>query len=226
MKLSIVIPALNETCTINETIESIYSLDISHDIEIIVVDGNPDENTLHAITYDKVIKISSTPGRGIQMNKGAEIAKGEVILFLHSDTKLPSNAILLLMKTLENVNLSGGAFDLSIDSKGFLYRVIERVANIRSRITNVPFGDQGIFIRKDVFDNIGGYKEIPIMEDIDLARRLKKNNSSLKIIKANVLTSARRWKNEGVIYCTLRNWFILALFFLGVSPFIIKRLYK
>ncbi len=226
MKFSIVIPALNEVCTINETIESIYSLDISYDIEIIVVDGNPDKNTLHAITYDKVIKISSTPGRGIQMNKGAEIAKGEVILFLHSDTKLPSNAISLLMKTLENVDISGGAFDISIDSKGFLYRVIERVANIRTRITNVPFGDQGIFIRKEDFKNIGGYKEIPIMEDIDFIRRLKKNNSNMKIIKANVLTSARRWKNEGVIYCTLRNWFILIMYFLGMSPFKIKKFYK
>lgn len=226
MKLSIIIPVLNEKKTINKAVESLYCLKSPEDFEIIVVDGDPSGTTLDVITDDRVVKTTSEPGRGIQMNRGSFLAKGEYLLFLHSDTFLPEDGISSIIDTLEDKNIKAGAFNLGIDGSNFLLKIIGKTASFRSRITKIPFGDQGIFLRKSFFIQIGEYQEIPIMEDIDLLRRIKKSKGEIKILKTSVLTSSRRWNKEGLIYCTFRNWILLTLYFLGVSPFKLKEMYK
>jgi len=226
MKLSLIIPALNEAHIINSAIDSIFRQKHGADIEIIVVDGDPSKSTLNAIRDTRVMKISSPPGRGLQMNKGAMAAQGDILLFLHSDTILPQNGISKVINTLKDKRLSGGAFDLSISARGLCFRIIEKTASLRSRFTRIPYGDQGIFIRKIFFSKIDGYKEIPIMEDVELMGRVKKKKGKIKFLNPGVSTSPRRWQKEGIIYCTIRNRVLLILYYMGVSPFILGRFYR
>lgn len=224
--ISIIIPVLNEQETINQTIEKLYHYNFSGVLEIIVVDGSKGGSTICCIENKKVITINSPLGRGLQMNFGARIAAGETLLFLHSDTTLPENGLTAVQNLMENQSIIAGAFDLSIKGNRFFYRMIEKTASLRSRITKIPYGDQAIFIRKNYFFGIGQYREIPIMEDVDLMIRIKKDKGKLKFLKCRTSTSSRRWEDEGIVFCTLRNWTILALFFLGVKPEKLSRVYK
>lgn len=218
MTISIVIPALNEQAVINETIEHIRGLPLGETVEIIVVDGGDKAETVGVITDHNVRCLSSGRGRGAQMNRGAFTARGEIILCLHADTRLPTNGLRNIVSAMDDAHLSAGAFDLEISAKGKAYRVIERVASLRSRLTGIPYGDQAIFVRRDYFKSLGGYKELPIMEDVDLMRRIKKDGGKVGFIPEKVKTSARRWEREGVIRCTCRNWAIMLLYLLGVPP--------
>ena len=123
-------------------------------------------------------------------------------------------------------NIVGGAFRLGIQSDRLAFRIIEKVANFRSRTTRIPYGDQAIFIERNFFQQVGGYKEIPLMEDVELMRRIKKAGGKIAIINRQVQTSPRRWEKEGVVRCTLRNWVLITLYFLGVSPNQLVKFYK
>jgi rSAM/selenodomain-associated transferase 2 len=224
--ISIIIPVLNESHGINEIISHIHSFHGSEQTEIIVVDGGQDKSTLCAIEDTETLKIASLPGRSRQMNEGAKIAQGRILLFLHADTELPHNALNLIKAAMKNVKYAGGSFDLGIRSDRFMFRIIECVASIRSRITRTPFGDQAIFIRKDYFDFIGGYQKIPLMEDVEIMRRIKKRGDKIFIIRQKVSTSPRRWEREGILFCTVRNWFLQTLYFLGISPKRLKKFYR
>ncbi|MCF6247250.1 MAG: TIGR04283 family arsenosugar biosynthesis glycosyltransferase [Desulfobacula sp.] len=236
--ISVIIPVLNEKVQINPaiqrlfeqktfwTIESTGAVDQTGTIEIIVVDGSSNGETLDCIKEDGVKAITSKPGRGRQMNAGAAVASGYILLFLHCDTALPKNGLKKILNTMKNVNCDAGAFDLSINADGFAYRLIEKTASLRSRLTRIPYGDQGLFIQKDFFFNIGQFKEIPIMEDVELMQRIKKQKAGLAFIDDSVLTSPRRWEKEGKVYGTLRNWVIITLYLFGVSPERLAGLYK
>jgi len=224
--ISIVIPVLNEHAVINKTIKVLYHQQFSGIFEVIVVDGSKDGSTISRIQNKAVIKIISPPGRGPQMNSGARMASGKIILFLHCDTILPEGALNAVLDIMKNQLVKAGAFDLSIDAKGFFYRMIEKTASFRSRITKIPYGDQAIFIRKNYFFEIGQYRNIPIMEDVELMQRIKKAKGSIRIINKQTTTSARRWEQEGALRCTLRNWMILTLFFWGVKPEKLAAFYK
>ena len=152
------------------------------------------------------------------MNTGVSIARGEILIFLHADTELPFHALEKIHSLLERKEYVGGAFDLGIKSNKFIFRVIEKLSSLRSRLNRIPFGDQAIFMRREYFDRIGGYKEIPLMEDVELMRRIKKSGNKIWIFDDRVMTSPRRWEKEGVIYCTLRNWTLRTLYLLGISP--------
>ncbi len=173
-----------------------------------------------------VIKVRSPRGRGRQMNEGAGYATGDILLFLHADTELPLNALSLIGNAMQDGHYAGGAFDLAIKSPHPLFRMIEFSASLRSRITRIPFGDQAIFIRKDYFDTIGGYQDIPIMEDVEIMKRIRKKGDRIIIFRDRVATSSRRWDSEGIVRCTLRNWLLQALYPLGVSPHTLARFYK
>jgi rSAM/selenodomain-associated transferase 2 len=160
------------------------------------------------------------------MNCGTAEAEGNVLIFLHADTRLPESALKNIGVILEDKNIVGGAFDLGIDSERFAFRVIEKMASWRSRLTRIPYGDQAIFIRADYFRLIRGFQDIPIMEDVELMQRIKQRAGKIKIIPQRVLTSPRRWETEGVVFCTLRNWFLISLFLLGVKPATLARFYK
>ena len=226
IKFSVIVPVFHEGEKVNKLITHLHHLDPEKNLEIIVVDGSLEKDTLGAIDSNHVIKISSEKGRAKQMNVGASAAKGEILIFLHADTELPIHALKRINTLLERKEYVGGAFDLAIKSDKSIFRVIEVLASLRSRLNRIPFGDQAIFIRREYFNEIGGYKEIPLMEDVELMRRIKKSGSKIWIFDDRVMTSPRRWEKEGVIYCILRNWTLQTLYFLGVSPHQLANLYK
>ena len=225
MRISVVIPVLDETNRINQVIEHVNYLS-GNNSEIIVADGDPLGTTISSIADERVIKVPSEMGRGKQMNQGAAAATGEILLFLHADTFLPSRAFEKIEGVMRTGRYSGGAFDLGIDSSRTALRIVEKAASLRSRITRIPYGDQAIFIRNDIFQSMGGFRDFPIMEDVDLMQRLKRDRRCIVIISDKVRTSPRRWEKEGVVYCTLRNWTLITLYMLGVNPEKLVRFYR
>ncbi|SEM65250.1 transferase 2, rSAM/selenodomain-associated [Syntrophus gentianae] len=188
-------------------------------MEVIVVDGDSAGATIREIrdTRNGIVQtVLSEKGRGIQFNRGASLAKGEILLFLHVDTRLPAGAFKKIAAAMKDRQIIGGAFRLVIDSRRHPFRVIEKFVSYRSRYLGLPYGDQGIFVRKTAFHALGGFRNVPIMEDLDLMRRISKRKGRLVILDDPVVTSARRWEQEGILYCTLRNWCLVLLFLLGV----------
>lgn len=224
-KLSIIVPVLHETEAVNPFIEHIRKVGKGEDYEIIVVDGSPEKNTIIAIKDRDVIKKTSPKGRARQMNAGAAVARGEILLFLHVDTKLPLNAFKKIREVLENSRYVGGAFDLELDTQRRSLRFIAWTARIRVRFTEIPYGDQAIFLRKDYFNDIGYYRDIPLMEDVELMKRIKRLGGKIYIIKDPVRSSPRKWLQDGIFYTSFRNHIIRLLYFLGVSPNKLVKLY-
>ena len=230
--IAVIIPVLHETGTINPTLQHLDTFTVQPKLEVIVVDGDARQTTLNAIAFHSLHNIrlktaAASQGRGAQMNAGAALAKADILLFLHADTLISQSAIESLQQKIDqNRTVVGGAFDLKIRSSKKCYRLIETLANARSRITRIPYGDQAIFIRRDYFQRLGGFAEIPLMEDVALMRRIKKKKGRIAILHQRVETSARRWENEGAVKCTLRNWILIALYFLGVPPNRLARFYR
>ncbi len=225
VELSIVVPVLHEAETINLFIEHIRALGKKEYYEIIIVDGDPDRDTLNAIKDQDVIKTISPQGRARQMNAGAAVAKGEVLLFLHADTKLPQSALKKIREVLEGSRYIGGAFDLELDTPKRILRFIAWTARVRVRLTHIPYGDQAIFMRRDYFNAIGRYKEIPVMEDVELMERIKRLGGKICILRDPVKSSPRKWIRDGIFYTTFRNHVIRILYSLGVSPDRLANLY-
>ncbi len=224
--LSIIIPVCNESGIINDTIDRLDRLIQENPVECIVVDGSPAGETITAVKNKKIIRATSGKGRGRQMNRGASIARGSILLFLHADTMLPSGALEHIDAVMRDERYVGGAFDLSIASKKPLLRLVAKVASLRSRITRIPYGDQALFARRDFFHSMGGFRDIPIMEDVDFMRRLKARKGRIHITHMKVRTSSRRWEKEGIIYGTLRNWTLMILYLFGMSPEKLARFYR
>jgi rSAM/selenodomain-associated transferase 2 len=218
LPFSVVIPVLNESSIINQTIEHVYHIGKGIDLDVIVVDGDSEGRTLRAVKHNNVRKIISPRGRGIQMNAGASVAEGEALVFLHTDTELPDGAFGSMSKAMDSDKYVGGAFDLGINSRRLVFRLIEHAVYVRTRFTGIPYGDQVIFIRKKYFMTMNGFREIPLMEDVELMKRIKRSGRKIYIIPQKVKTSPRRWEKEGVLYCTLRNWTLISLYHLGMHP--------
>jgi rSAM/selenodomain-associated transferase 2 len=225
-RISVIVPAIGEQAVINATIAGLRRLPGGRSAEIIVVDGSPRGETLAAVRDAAVLKVRSPRGRGTQQNRGAAAAGGDILLFLHADTRLPPAAFARIAATLEGEDCAGGAFGLRIDSPRRAFRVIEAAANRRSRLTRIPYGDQAIFLRAAFFRALGGFAEIPLMEDVDLMRRVKRAGGRIVLLDDPVLTSARRWEKEGVLYGTLRNWLLVSLYLSGVAPERLVRFYR
>lgn len=226
-RISVIVPVFREAETINGFLETLQKIFPAAAHEIIVVDGSPERDTLAAVHLYQVRTAGSGKGRARQMNRGAAMAGGKILLFLHADTRLPENAPELIMNQLSrDPDLVGGAFSLGIDDERIPLKVIEWSANLRSRLTRVPYGDQGIFLRKSYFDRVGGFSEIPIMEDLELMTRIRKQGGKIHILKQKSVTSSRRWNKEGIAACTLRNWLIRLLYHLGVPADRLAALYE
>jgi rSAM/selenodomain-associated transferase 2 len=226
-RISVIVPAFREAETINDFLETVQKIFPAPANEIIVVDGSPERDTLAAVHLPRVRTAGSGKGRARQMNRGAAMAGGEILLFLHADTRLPENAPELIINLLSSdQDLVGGAFSLGIDDERIPLKVIEWSANLRSRLTRVPYGDQSIFLRKSYFDRVGGFSEIPIMEDLALMTRIRKQGGKIHILKQKSVTSSRRWNKEGIAVCTFRNWLIRILYHLGIPADRLAALYK
>jgi rSAM/selenodomain-associated transferase 2 len=224
--ISVIIPVLNEAEGINGLITHLRDRDAGSSVEIVVVDGDPAGSTIQAVRDAGVVAAKSGQGRALQMNRGAALATGDILLFLHADTFLPQNAFTRILDALQDAEYVAGCFDLGIRSARRIFRITEHYVALRTRMTRIPFGDQALFIRRDYFDRIGGYREIPIMEDVDIMRRIRGRGDIICLIPEKVSTSARRWEREGVVYTTLRNWMLQLLYFLGVPPERLARFYR
>lgn len=225
--ISIIIPVLNEADTIHQTLRQFRRpCPGTTPHEIIVVDGDGNGSTIESIEPAGVITALSPPGRALQMNRGAAMAEGEILLFLHADTLLPEDALDKICAAMGNAPSAWGTFDLGIASHRRRFRLVEALVRIRTRITRIPYGDQALFLTRDLFDRVGGFPQIPIMEDVALARKLHTQKAALHIIPEKVRTSPRRWETEGIFYCTLRNWLLLTAYRFGVRPETLAKYYK
>jgi uncharacterized protein len=219
--ISVIIPVINEAANIAETL---HSLGHGNTGEVIVVDGGSHDNTVSIAKSMGANVIKGTPPRARQMNQGAAVATGEIFLFLHSDTRLPPKFDQFILHCLKPPGIAAGAFELNIDSPGPALRIIERVANWRSRHLKMPYGDQAIFMFSHVFYQVGGFPSLPIMEDFELVRQLRKRGK-IEILSVPVQTSGRRWQNYGILKTTLTNQMIIMAYYLGIPPHTIARLY-
>ncbi|MGE5656883.1 MAG: TIGR04283 family arsenosugar biosynthesis glycosyltransferase [Actinomycetota bacterium] len=219
-KISIIIPTLNEAATITQTIDTAQS---AVGIEVIVVDGGSQDGTLQAATGIRAI--SAPPGRAKQMNVGAAAATGDILLFLHADTALPIGFDTWVREILAQPGTVAGAFQLKINAAGLSLRVVETMANWRSHFLQLPYGDQAIFLKATTFREVGGFPDLPIMEDFELMRRLQRWGR-IATAPVSVLTSARRWQKLGVLKTTLMNQMVILAYFLGVPPTQIAAWYR
>ncbi len=219
--LSIVVPTFNEERTIEQTLGAIAGLT---DAEVIVADGGSTDATAEIARRMGVCVVPVRPGRGRQMNAGAALARGEVLLFLHADTKLPGGFQGHVWSTLDRGAVAG-AFPLRIDDEHSGLRWIEWGANLRSHYLQMPYGDQGLFVRSELFHRVGGFPNWPLMEDYELCRRLRRHGRLL-LAPAAISTSARRWLKLGLWRTTFINQLCIAGFRLGVSPERLARWYS
>ncbi len=224
--LSVVIPALHEAAAIGPALDRLAALPAPWPVEILVVDGDPEaRDTLAAAARPGVRTLASPPGRGRQMNAGAAAAQGQALLFLHADTALPQNAFSRVAEVLADPALAGGAFGLGFASSRPVLRLLARLGDVRNRLARTPYGDQAIFLRRSAFQSLGGFADIPIMEDVELMRRLKDRGMRLRILPDKVATSPRRYEAEGLLRAALRNTLLRIRFALGEDPARLARLY-
>jgi len=222
LKTSIIIPTLNEARYLSETLAQIKQLS-PH--EIIISDGGSNDNTLKIASKFTQNLIKGSAGRALQMNAGAQIATGELLLFLHADSYIERASYQKMLAAMKKTEVLGGAFSLLIDSDRWALQIINQFANLRSRYLGRAYGDQAFFVKKHVFQEMKGFTEFPICEDLDFYKRLK-FLGPVVLLKEEVLTSPRRWVNEGIWFTTIRNILIATLFELGFPPRILTKWYQ
>ena len=230
MAISIIIPTLNEEATIAETLRHTSGLGFD---DIVVVDGGSRDHTPDVVrtlrtknpTCRGILFLTSSPGRGRQMNEGARACRSETLLFLHADSRLPDKAAQHIASSLANPGFVGGRFDVQFDCSTVWARMISRFMNVRSRLSGISTGDQAIFVRREAFEQLGGFAEIPIMEDIDFSTRLKRLGPIVPL-RETVTTSFRRWEQNGPLRTILLMWTLRFLYWLGINPHRLAHLYK
>jgi rSAM/selenodomain-associated transferase 2 len=222
-RISIIIPVLNESANLQRAIDSTQPSD---NIEVIVVDGGSTDDTCQVAAARGVQVIASPPGRSNQMNLGATAATGEILLFLHGDSRLPLGFDRLIRQMMSaKQSPIAGAFRLGIDAPQRSLRWVEGGVQWRSQVCQMPYGDQGIFLQARVFNEIGGFPDLPIMEDFELIRRLRKRGK-ISIVSQPIMTSARRWLQKGILKTTLINQLMILGYLVGVSPARLLELYR
>jgi rSAM/selenodomain-associated transferase 2 len=231
MRIAVILPVLNEAARLEELLLSL--IEDQHFDELIVVDGDSTDTSVETVckfmspeepdTQPVPILIQSPRGRALQMHAGAQAAEADVLLFLHADSILPPGAADDIRDAIEG-GRPWGRFDVCLSGRHFLLRVVERLMNWRSRLTGIATGDQAIFVRRDVYQMLGGYAPLPLMEDIEFSTRLKWIGRPA-CLPGPVLASSRRWEKHGIIRTILLMWTLRFLYWLGVSPARLARWY-
>ena len=223
MKLSFIIPVLNEAGNIKSVLRSLQPIrQAGH--EVIVVDGGSKDDTSSQALPLADLVVSSQKGRARQMNAGAAQATGDVFVFLHADTSLPEQATQLIINALSDRNQLWGRFDITLQGKRIMFQLIAWFMNVRSRLTGIATGDQCLFVKREVFESIRGFADIPLMEDIHISSKLKKLSPPV-CLKAKVVTSSRRWQEQGILKTILLMWYLRAGYFFGRAPEQLVKIY-
>jgi rSAM/selenodomain-associated transferase 2 len=222
-RVSIVVPALDEADNLARLLPDLARRWPA--AEVIVVDGGSADDSLAVVRRHAGARGLVAPrGRARQMNAGARAAGGDVLLFLHADTRLPDGALEAIGAALADPAVAGGRFDVSLDSARPILRVTAALMSLRSRLSGIATGDQAIFVRRPVFEALGGFPDIPLMEDVAFSRGLKRRGR-LACLRLRVTTSARKWQREGALRTVLLMWALRLLYVLGVAPARLHRWY-
>lgn len=225
-RLSIIIPTLNEAEHIASLLDDLRSQSCASDqFEIIVVDGDSDDDT-RAVAQrytDKVTRVS--PGRAAQMNAGAAMACGDILWFVHADSRVPPDAAAHVLQATTSTR-PWGRFDVRLSGRQRLLRVVEYLMNLRSAVSGVATGDQGIFVQRTVFESVGGFAQQPLMEDIALSKSLCRFAKPIRVKTPMLITSSRRWESRGIIRTILLMWRLRLAYAFGVPPGTLARLYR
>jgi rSAM/selenodomain-associated transferase 2 len=223
VRLSIVTPTLNEDRSLEALFQDLTQLRVAH--EVIVIDGGSTDATRVVAERHGARVLSTRPGRGAQLALGARAAAGDLLCFLHADVRLPDRARSALEREARIRPIGAAVFRLAIDAPGIAFRIIERGANLRTRLLGLPYGDQGLVVSRDEYRAVGGYQAIPIMEDVALVRALSRRRP-VRILDAELLVSARRWQRDGVWRRTLSNSCLIAAYLAGIPPRTLARWYR
>ena len=214
MRISVIIPTLNEADTLGLLLARLAAMDPG--LELIVADGGSEDGTA-AIAGGRARVVGGERGRGAQMNRGAAAAGGDVLWFLHADCEPDPRAADLIREALSDPGVVAGAFTFAFDGREPFFRIAEWTANLRNRLLGRFYGDMGIFLRRDTFESLGGYAEIPLMEDMEFCRRASRAGR-IVILPTRIKTSVRRWRESGILRTTLKMWSLQVAWRLGVSP--------
>jgi rSAM/selenodomain-associated transferase 2 len=219
MAISVIIPTLNEENVLAQSLAHVSALGLD---EIVVADGGSTDRTARiaeafCASVPRAHVITAPRGRARQMNEGAKASRGEILLFLHADTRLPQQVCRFIESTLADSSIVGGRFDIAFDPPTTWGAVISRFMNWRSRLSGIATGDQAIFVRRRIFEQLGGYPDIPLMEDIEFSVRLKRTGPTAAL-RETAMTSFRRWEQEGPLKTILLMWTLRFLYWIGVSP--------
>ena len=222
--VSVIVPSLNESAAIVATLSVLQTMRRSSH-EVILVDCGSDDDTTE-LAHPLVDRIVNGPrGRAVQLNIGARAARGDVLLFLHADTLVPPEAIRALLEGFPTSGRAWGRFDVRLSGSHVMFRIVEKMMNLRSRLSGIATGDHGIFVRRETFEKIGGFPEIPLMEDVAISRRLKRESRPY-CPRARIVTSSRRWEENGILKTIVLMWRLRLAYALGADPADLARSYR
>ncbi|TLS66152.1 glycosyltransferase [Mariprofundus erugo] len=220
--IAVVVPLLNERTVLPALLEHLSTLGAD---ELIIVDGGSTDGSCDFLAASGVCWITSAAGRSTQMNAGSALCTSDILLFIHADTVIDSGHIMAVRKAIAAPDIVGGRFDLHLSGSHPFFRIIERMINLRSRLSGISTGDQCMFVRRAVFEQLGGFAAIPLMEDIDLSRRLKRTGR-IACLRTQVITSSRRWEQHGIFTTMVRMWWLRLLFWSGVPADRLAQMYR
>jgi rSAM/selenodomain-associated transferase 2 len=220
--IAVIVPVLNEVERLPGLLKMLNGLNVN---EVVLVDGGSEDGSQKLLGQSEFRWLQSKKGRASQMNAGASICQSEILLFLHADTEVDAAAMASARDAMADSEVVGGRFDLKLSGRHPMLRLIEQMINLRSRFTKISTGDQAMFVRRKLFEKLGGFSDQPLMEDVEFSRRLKQQGR-VACLHDRVTTSSRRWEQSGMLRTILLMWKLRFLYWTGVSPERLARIYR